>query len=131
LRLTIQIHETTIDGLNNELNIRKDVEEQLRMVRDHEAQMFAAKAELQKELDTAAEYINELEAKYLKAQETSIELLKNLKECEFELEASHMEIQTLKQYIIDLKSRIAVYIPVKGDPVDRKLAEYINNFPDR
>ena len=58
-------------------------------------------------------------------------MLKNLKECEFELEAAHMEIQTLKQYIIDLKSRIAVYIPVKGDPVDKRLAEYINNFPDR
>jgi len=57
--------------------------------------------------------------------------LKNLKETEFELEACHMEIQTLKQYIIDLKSRIAVYIPVRGDPVDKRLAEYINNFPDR
>ena len=33
--------------------------------------------------------------------------------------------------MIDLKSRIAVYIPVKGDAVDKKLAEYINNFPDR
>jgi len=42
-----------------------------------------------------------------------------------------LEIQTLKQYIIDLKSRIAVYIPVKGDTIDKRLAEYINNFPDR
>ena len=42
-----------------------------------------------------------------------------------------MEIVTLKQYIIDLKSRIAVYIPVKGDQIDKRLAEYINNFPDR
>ena len=41
------------------------------------------------------------------------------------------EIETLRQYIIDLKSRIAVYIPVKNDPVDKKLAEYINNYPDR
>ena len=32
--------------------------------------------------------------------------------------------------IIDLKSRISVYIPVKGDPTDVKLAEYINNYPD-
>lgn len=24
-----------------------------------------------------------------------------------------------------------MYIPVKEDPVDRKLAEYVNNFPDR
>ena len=30
-----------------------------------------------------------------------------------------------------MKSRIAVYIPVKSDPVDSKLAEYINNYPDR
>jgi hypothetical protein len=67
----------------------------------------------------------------LKSQETCIELLTALKNCEFELEASMQEIATLKQYIIDLKARIAVYIPVKGDTVDRKLAEYINNFPDR
>ena len=41
------------------------------------------------------------------------------------------EIEVLKNYIIDLKARIAVYIPQKGDPIDKKLAEYINNYPDR
>ena len=30
-----------------------------------------------------------------------------------------------------MKSRIAVYIPVKNDQIDKRLAEYINNFPDR
>ena len=40
-------------------------------------------------------------------------------------------MNTLKAYIVDLKSRIAVYIPVKDSPVDKKLAEYINNYPDR
>ena len=30
-----------------------------------------------------------------------------------------------------MKSRIAVYIPVKDDKVDLKIAEYINNYPDR
>ena len=30
-----------------------------------------------------------------------------------------------------MKSRIAVYIPAKGDIIDKKLAEYINNYPDR
>ena len=55
---------------------------------------------------------------------TSLEVLKTLKAREY-------EIETLKQYIIDLKARIAVYIPVKNDSIDRKLAEYINNFPDR
>ena len=41
------------------------------------------------------------------------------------------EIEVLKSYIIDLKARIAVYIPQKGDATDKKLAEYINNYPDR
>ena len=51
-------------------------------------------------------------------------MLKQLKNAEAELE-------TLKQYIIDLKHRIAVYIPVKDDQVDRRLAEFINNYPER
>ena len=42
-----------------------------------------------------------------------------------------MEISTLQQYIVDLKQRIAVYIPIKDDAVDRKLAEFINNYPER
>jgi hypothetical protein len=33
--------------------------------------------------------------------------------------------------VIDLKQRIAVYIPVKEDLVDKKLAEFINNYPER
>ena len=37
----------------------------------------------------------------------------------------------MKNYIIDLKARVAVYVPVKGDPVDMKVAEFINNYPDR
>ena len=48
-----------------------------------------------------------------------------------ENESLHSEISALKSYIIDLKSRIAVYIPVKDDRVDKKIAEYINNYPDR
>ena len=48
-----------------------------------------------------------------------------------QMKDNEAEIETLRQYIIDLKSRIAVYIPVKNDPVDKKLAEYINNYPDR
>ena len=41
------------------------------------------------------------------------------------------ENETLKGYIIDLKARIAVYIPLNNDPVDKKLADYINNYPER
>ena len=58
-------------------------------------------------------------------------MLKQMKEYEAEIAKLGEENETLRQYIIDLKSRIAVYIPVKNDPVDKKLAEYINNYPDR
>ena len=65
-----------------------------------------------------------LEDKVYKSNKTSLDLLTNLRDREIECE-------TLKSYIIDLKARIAVYIPVKDCPVDKKLAEYINNYPDR
>jgi len=60
-----------------------------------------------------------------------LDLLKSLKDAEGDCGDLQEEIELLKSYIIDLKSRIAVYIPVKGDPVDKKVAEYINNYPDR
>ena len=75
-------------------------------------------------METAAKYIEELESKIYKSNGTSLELLKNLRDCE-------EEIESLKFYICDLKGRIAVYIPVKGDSTDKKLAEYINNYPER
>lgn len=48
-----------------------------------------------------------------------------------QLKDAEQEVDTLKKYILELKARIAVYIPVKGDATDMKLAEYINNYPDR
>ena len=42
-----------------------------------------------------------------------------------------INVETLKAYILTLKQRISVYIPVKNDELDQKLAEYINNYPDR
>lgn len=79
---------------------------------------------LQDDLLAATGYMATLEDKVYKSNCNSLELLNALKQCE-------IEVETLKQYIIDLKSRIAVYIPVKDDQIDRRLAEYINNYPDR
>ena len=58
-------------------------------------------------------------------------MLKQMKDYEAEIDQANEETEQLRQYIIDLKSRIAVYIPVKNDVIDKKLAEYINNYPDR
>ena len=72
----------------------------------------------------ASEQIHDLEDRLNETSKRSLELLKQLKDCETEIDA-------LKTYIIDLKSRIAVYIPVKNDMTDKRLAEYINNYPER
>jgi septal ring factor EnvC (AmiA/AmiB activator) len=86
--------------------------------------MLQQKAKVQNELETASDYILALEEKVYKANKTSLELLRQLKD-------SELEIETLKSYIIELKQKIAVYIPVKDDAIDKKLAEFINNYPDR
>ena len=78
----------------------------------------------EEELANATEQIQECEERIQEATKGSLELLKQLKDSENEVEA-------LKNYVMDLKSRIAVYIPVKGDPIDARLAEYINNYPER
>ena len=45
-----------------------------------------------------------MEEKIYKSNKISLELLKQLKDAE-------VEIDCLKEYIIDLKTRVAVYIP--------------------
>ena len=79
---------------------------------------------MEQEISNASDYILECEAKVEVSTRRSLELLRQLKDAE-------TEIETLKHYIIELKQRIAVYIPVKDDAIDRKLAEYINNYPER
>ena len=53
-----------------------------------------------------------------------LELLQQIREQE-------VETEVLKAYCVDLKAKVAVYIPIKGDDVDERLAEYVNNYPDR
>jgi len=102
----------------------EQLEEELRNLKTGNAQLEREKNKLQDDLRTASQYIKELEQKIYKANLTSLELLKQLREAE-------NEIETLRAYIVLLKQRISVYIPVKDDQIDRKLAEYINNYPER
>ena len=124
-----------LQGDNTELNARltakHDVEAQRDTWKAHHDSMEMSKQELQNQLESASAYISQLEEKFYESQTTQLEMLKQMKEYEGELELANNEIEQLRQYIIDLKSRIAVYIPVKNDLIDKKLAEYINNYPDR
>ena len=79
---------------------------------------------MQSELETAGDYLLEQEEKTNKANKTALALLTKLKETD-------EEIEELKQYIMDLKSKMHQYVPVKGDPVDQALADYINEEVDK
>lgn len=79
---------------------------------------------MQKELETAGDYLLEQEEKTNKANRTALALLTKLKEAD-------QEIEDLKQYIMDLKSKMHQYVPVKGDSVDQAIADYINEECDK
>lgn len=68
--------------------------------------------------------MQELEEKLYQSNLNCLNLLKNSR-------AQEEEIVALKSYILELKARVAIYVPVREDPLDVKLAEYINNYPDR
>lgn len=124
LEVTRNELESLIDSLNDKLETLKDVKAQLSGAQAVIKELNEEKDKMRNELSTAGDFMLDLEQKVHKANTTSLELLRQLKDAEGEIDA-------LKEYIVELKSRVAVYIPVKEDDVDKRLAEYINNYPDR
>ena len=78
------------------------------------------------EMQRTTEYVMQMEEKVYKSNKISLELLKQLKDAE-------VEIETLKSYIVDLKAKVPdnYYLPLKNDVIDRRLADYINKSSDR
>lgn len=96
LTTTMVSHESTILSHEQTIKHQQDVHKQYRTGQDHINDLIPAKEKLQTENIQASDYILLLEQKVYKANKTSLELLKQLKDAE-------VEIETLKQYIIDLK----------------------------
>jgi len=84
--------------MSNEETISKkqDVERQLAECLEREEENQRKRDNLQRELVNASEFILQTEEKLFKSNKISLELLKQLKDAE-------NEIETLKQYIVDLK----------------------------
>ena len=104
--------------------IKDDLTEQLDQVNSYVDELHEQKAKMQRELETAGDYLLEQEEKTNKANKTALALLEKLKEAD-------QEIEELKQYIMELKSKMHQYVPVRGDAVDEALADYINNETDK
>ena len=88
------------------------------------------------DVQTATDYIVQLEEKCYQSNQSCIEILHTMRETiqvqkrEFE-ERFAQEVETLKLYILDLKSRLNNYVPVKGDELDTKLGEFINGYKQK
>lgn len=119
--LQLNIEKAVVEA---RLSLQQDTEVELKLEKEMQARIADQTKIVDEEVNNASEYIHECEEKVEYATRKSLELLRQLKDAE-------TEIETLKHYIIELKQRIAVYIPVKDDAIDRKLAEYINNYPER
>ena len=108
-------------------------------LKEENASLLNEKTQLQREIQTATDYIVEIEEKCYQSNQTCVELLQQMrnldKACELRVkklkEKHSLEAETLKAYILDIKARIPNYIPVKGDEIDQVLAQYINNYPDK
>lgn len=124
INTTVHKLKQEIDSVNTECNRMKDVESQLIRSKDTNEEYKQDRTHLRDELEKAGDFMVDLEEKVHKANATSVTLLNKVKE-------SEREIDILKDYIYELKSKVAIYIPVREDPIDKKLAEYINNYPDR
>ena len=79
---------------------------------------------MQFELMQSVKYMESLEKRIYDASISNLETLRALRDQE-------LEISTLKSYIISLKAKVSIYLPVKADPIDVKIADYINNYPER
>ena len=104
---------------------------------DQDAQLDQLKAALQTlsaskdkykgDLEVCTNYLLEVEEKCQEAQRTSLELLQQLKLKEEEVEGLHALVLQLQ----NSTPNVFVYQPVKDDPVDKRLAEYINSAPHK
>jgi len=124
--ITTTVHKMKqdIDSSAAENTRLQDVETQLVRSNEVQEEFVQDRGHLRKELEKASDFMVDLEEKVHKANSTSVSLLNKVKE-------SEREVDVLKDYIYELKSKVAIYIPMREDPIDKKLAEYINNYPDR
>lgn len=86
-------------------------------------EVMTRKQVMRKELEKATQYIITMEEKVYKSNKISLELLRQLKEAE-------VKIETLQQCVTSLKHRALIYTPVKGDVIEKKLAQYINSYSE-
>lgn len=62
--------------------------------------------------------------------EQILELNRGVKELNLQIKDRDDYVSSLKKVIVEIREGNPLYIPVKGDPVDNALADYINSLND-
>ena len=117
-------HGNHLHTLEQLLCVKEDIAQKLDQMNELNEELSTEKEKLQSDLEVTADYLIEQEEKTNEANRTSQALLQALQEKED-------EVQQYQDQIIQLRKQVQMYVPVKDDPIDRKLAEFLNNFPDR
>ncbi|CAG9323646.1 unnamed protein product [Blepharisma stoltei] len=106
-----------------------EVEQQLVLQNDTNS----LKEEVKKVHNSANSVINKLSndietmgLSYLKNAENNLVQQRALKEMNSIINDNEAEIEALKDVITELRKNIPVYIPVKNDPIDAAMADYVN-----
>jgi len=116
--------QAEIKELNQIVNVKDDLIQQLCEYKAQIASLEEQKAVLQSQLNNAGDYILEQEERVNKSNLTAYELLQQLKQADEEMEQ-------LKKKVTQLQALTALYVPVQGDEVDMALADYLNNIADK
>eukprot|EP01016_Furgasonia_blochmanni_P029485 TRINITY_DN3095_c0_g1_i9.p1 TRINITY_DN3095_c0_g1~~TRINITY_DN3095_c0_g1_i9.p1 ORF type:complete len:902 (-),score=331.71 TRINITY_DN3095_c0_g1_i9:417-3122(-) len=112
-----------VASLEQLLSVREDLGKQLELANDQLFKALKDKDHLKHQLDLSAEYIVSQDEKNYELQKIII-YLKNL------LAEKDDYIENLKKLILELKEKSNAYVPISSDPVDNKLADYVNNAND-
>ena len=94
LELQAKLHQ-----LNQLVAVKDDLTDQLNQLNNYVEELLAQKKSMQKELDTAGDYLLEQEEKTNQANLTALDLLNKLKEADEEIENLKKMIQLLKSQI--------------------------------
>eukprot|EP01017_Pseudomicrothorax_dubius_P039145 TRINITY_DN5962_c0_g4_i1.p1 TRINITY_DN5962_c0_g4~~TRINITY_DN5962_c0_g4_i1.p1 ORF type:complete len:816 (-),score=343.55 TRINITY_DN5962_c0_g4_i1:188-2635(-) len=112
-----------ISSLEQLLVVKDDVSHQLDAARASLALAIRDKEALRQQLDMGAEYIINQDEKAYDLQKIVIYLKGVIAE-------KDDYVNNLKKLIVEMKEKSAIYVPVKDDPIDRRLADYLNNVSD-
>jgi hypothetical protein len=103
--------------------LHDDMNKQLKMANQTLQQAVKDKESLRQQVDMGAEYI-------INQDEKSYDLQKLIIYLKGVISEKDEYINNLKKLIIEMKEKSAIYVPVRDDPIDRRLAEYLNSVSD-